>query len=555
VSENQQRLKNEKLVLLVEDDEVLLKNLAYFFLSAGFRVIEARDGLYALDEIRKIRPDLIVTDISMPRMDGLTFIRHAKFHLPDTPIVISSAFDDAGNYRQALRMGVSDFFAKPWDISELLNRSIELAEAATPVMAEASKTFQSALRACVELTSCEHTDAVIAVSIPDAFAAADGFMEWARECLESHAPSGSVVQLCQEKEILALINGLGISSANQTQDRIQSIVDQLRASIADFVGQPVGLLQVFAVTGNAVREYVQDYGVNETIRVVSALNGSDRAKPPAFRKIYTDLELAKQAFDIPPLLSGVLRDSPEQLSIYWQPKIRLSDGVMVGAEALARWESSPGSFVRPDVFVRAAKDWGFLRALNQVLRDRAMESAQAILDLLPSGERLSLNVEPMEVLEGIALEDLPKQVMDNNLSPDSFMLEITETESIPSASQAQFVDQLNQLAALGFGISIDDFGQGASAIQQIIDWPVSELKIDRSMTMRADSADVQAAFRASAGLAVALGVPVVAEGIENEEQVALMLELGVHVGQGFFWSQAVPAEELCRWHNSFAKKD
>ena len=171
-----------------------------------------------------------------------------------------------------------------------------------------------------------------------------------------------------------------------------------------------------------------------------------------------------------------------------------------------------------------------------------------MLEVLPEGGRLSLNVEPSQILEGSALVDLLEAVQGVGLSPSSFILEVTETESVPAGSRGAFVQELAKMKAAGFGVSIDDFSQGASAIQQVIDWPIDELKIDRVMTSRLESSEVQVAFLASTGLANALGVPVVAEGVEEESQIAQLRDLGVQIGQGYFWSRPLPAEEICAWH-------
>lgn len=182
-----------------------------------------------------------------------------------------------------------------------------------------------------------------------------------------------------------------------------------------------------------------------------------------------------------------------------------------------------------------------------LLWGRAMESAQLILDLLPEGGRLSLNVEPSEIIEGAVLADLLPLVQRAGLSPSSFILEVTETESVAAESPVAFAQELKKITEAGFGLSIDDFSQGASAIQQVIDWPIDELKIDRAMTNRLDSREVQIAFMASTGMANALGVPVVAEGVEEEGQIDQLRDLGVQVGQGYFWSKPRPAEEICKW--------
>ncbi|MCH2100560.1 MAG: EAL domain-containing protein [Planctomycetes bacterium] len=540
------KLTESKSVLLVEDDELLLTNLTYFFQVAGFQVAVARDGTEGLESIAEAKPDLVVTDISMPRMDGLTFILHAKLAIPSVPFLISSAFDDSQNYRRALQLGVNDFFAKPWDIEELIARAIELTEGQEGPALASRDPLGDALR-----DGIASMDALVAVAVPDAFASVEGFIDWACGHLEDRSVEGSQIFPSSGKEIYCLLQmDHDAALGEDLESRIESLLDGFRVSMAEFVGQPIGLLRTFVVSGDAIRADVDEGSVKETAKVIELLHEKERSKPAALRNICHDLRAAKQLFDLPVKLSKALKESPEQLSVYWQPKVRLIDGVMVGAEALARWEPSSGDFVRPDEFIQAAKDWGFLRSLSYLLRELSLKSAQDLLELMPAGGRLSLNVEPTEILERSVSEDFVQQVRDAGLTPDCFILEITETESIPAEARREFLGELNRLSICGFALSIDDFGQGASAIQQVIDWPINELKIDRSMTMRVEASEVQAAFLASTGMANALGVPVVAEGVEDEGQVALLRDLGVEIGQGYFWSKPLPAEDLRDWHSA-----
>ncbi|MHC4836715.1 MAG: EAL domain-containing protein [Planctomycetota bacterium] len=544
------RARKESTVLLVEDDELLLSNLAFFFRDAGFSVSVARSGREGLDALHQSVPDLVVTDISMPKMNGLAFIQHARFFAPSVPIIISSAFSDREKYRAALQLGVQDFFAKPWDVDQLVARAVELVEAAPGQSLDRPRSIRDVLEECTQIEGCaESLDALIRVTIPEAFSSTEGFMEWAHARLGDCVVEGSPVRRGDERELVTLLKIDPTESGEMSvAHRVERVVNELRAAIAEFVGQPIGMLRYLAIDGHALRAHAHAHGKERVFAFVELLNQRDQSLIASDSKVYMDLAKAELEFSLPAKIGEAVESAPEQLSIYWQPKIRLIDGVMVGAEALARWEVSPGEFVRPDLFVKAAKDWGILRGLSVILWKRAAESARSILELLPEDGRLSLNVEPSQILEGSALVDLLEAVQGVGLSPSSFILEVTEMESVPAEFRGAFAQELAKMKAAGFGVSIDDFSQGASAIQQVIDWPIDELKIDRAMTSRLESSEVQVAFLASTGLANALGVPVVAEGVEEEGQVAQLRDLGVQVGQGYFWSRPLPAEEICAWH-------
>lgn len=543
------RVKTTRSVLLVEDDELLLANLTFFFRNAGFSVSVAGDGLDGMDALHASVPDLIVTDISMPRMNGLAFIQHARFFAPSVPIIISSAFSDREKYRAALQLGVQDFFEKPWDIDQLIARAVELVESDPAVDRNRPRSIRQVLEECWRIEGyADSADALIRVTIPEAFSSTEGFMDWALSCLQGCVVEGSPVQFGAAGELITLLKDDPAGSGEMgVVERVNRVVEELRASISEFVGQPVGMLRYLAIDGDALRAHAHAHGVEKVSSLVELLNQRDQSRVATDSEIYLDLAKAEDEFLLPSRLAQALAETPNQLSLYWQPKIRLIDGVMVGAEALARWEPSPGEFVRPDLFVRAAKEWGVIRSLSVLLWGRAMESAQLILDLLPEGGRLSLNVEPSEIIEGAVLADLLPLVQRAGLSPSSFILEVTETESVAAESPVAFAQELKKITEAGFGLSIDDFSQGASAIQQVIDWPIDELKIDRAMTNRLDSREVQIAFMASTGMANALGVPVVAEGVEEEGQIDQLRDLGVQVGQGYFWSKPRPAEEICKW--------
>jgi diguanylate cyclase (GGDEF)-like protein len=227
---------------------------------------------------------------------------------------------------------------------------------------------------------------------------------------------------------------------------------------------------------------------------------------------------------------------------YFQPKIDLRTGVVVGAEALLRWRHPTEKDVSPDVFIPLAEQTGLigpvtLQVISAAIRECALWRAR--------GRDLSVAVNlSARVLVDPALPDHVEELCRCwDLPTRALVLEITESMIVDEPTRALPV--VNRLAALGVRLSIDDFGTGYSSLEYLKVLPVAEMKIDRTFVAgMADDVRDAAIVRHTIELGRSLGLRVVAEGVESAEAHERLAAMGCDHGQGFLYSRAVPAEDF-----------
>ncbi len=236
-----------------------------------------------------------------------------------------------------------------------------------------------------------------------------------------------------------------------------------------------------------------------------------------------------------------------EVEVWYQPKIALDTGRAVGAEALVRW-SSGGQQMSPEVFLEVATERGFMPELSDHIFERV---GRDMVDWMGRGGELlpvSVNIHPVDLKTPERLMRRVEALASQVSGRERILLEITEGCFVGRGSDAAAV-LIDTLSEVGFSLSLDDFGTGHAALAHLKRLPVSELKIDRSFVAglgvsRHDSAIVAAMVE----LAKGLDLRIVAEGVETEAQRRALLELGVQVGQGYLWSQAIPSDrfyDLC----------
>ena len=234
-----------------------------------------------------------------------------------------------------------------------------------------------------------------------------------------------------------------------------------------------------------------------------------------------------------------------EFRLHVQPKIMLDSGKVVGMESLVRWVHPERGNVFPDQFIPFAEQTGFIRVLTRWVLD---QSAALCHELAAKGIHLkvSVNLSTRDLLD----QDLPVKFADilarHKLAPSSFCLEITESAIMDDPVRAQLT--LERLHAMGVDLSIDDFGTGYSSLAYLKRLPVNELKIDKSfvLNMENDVGDTKI-VRSTIELGHAMGLRVVAEGIESEAVWRLLRKHGCDQGQGYFMSRPIPGDQLVAW--------
>lgn len=235
----------------------------------------------------------------------------------------------------------------------------------------------------------------------------------------------------------------------------------------------------------------------------------------------------------------------EQFVVHYQPQWDLRNGDVTGVEALVRWRHPARGLVPPDLFLPLIEQANLMGALTGVVLRRAVIDCSA---LHQKGHplRVSVNVSASDLIG----DDLPELVdtllRQQHLEPSAIAIEITENSIM--TDRVRSLATLHHLRALGAHVSVDDYGTGQASLSYVRDLPISELKLDRAFLKGVPFDKHNAAIiRSTIELAHALGLPIVAEGVEDASALAFLRDLGCDLGQGFHIAPPLPFDELCEW--------
>jgi len=242
----------------------------------------------------------------------------------------------------------------------------------------------------------------------------------------------------------------------------------------------------------------------------------------------------------------------KEICLHYQPQFELDNFKLCSVEGLLRWEHPKFGLITPDTFLPEIKKYEMLDYLTDYVIESAIET-EANWHNLGINVSTSVNVNASNVINLSLPEKLESLIKAASIRPSKLCLEVTEselmTELIPS------IDTLTRLRLKGFRLSIDDFGTGYSSLLQLYRIPFTELKIDRSFIQGlADNEESQVIVETCICMAHNLGMKVVAEGIENKKTLSILRKYGCDIGQGFYFSKAVPEHDLLFWFHENKKR-
>jgi diguanylate cyclase (GGDEF)-like protein/PAS domain S-box-containing protein len=332
---------------------------------------------------------------------------------------------------------------------------------------------------------------------------------------------------------------------NETDaDQANDVADRISAALAEPMEIAGQRFYVSASIGIAVTPPLEA-DADALLRYADAAMYDAKARGRARARVF-DASLAKQSTERLEL-TNELREAManDALELHYQPVIELGAGRLIGVEALTRWPHPVHGWVPPSLFVPAAEDNGLIWALDKWAIGRACRDAAALrmAGVLPWYARVAVNVSARNVAHPDLVDVVRDSAQAAGLPLDAIELELTETGLMTDAPAAREI--MAALRDLGVGIALDDFGTGYSSLTYVRQLPVTTIKIDRSFIQHiSDRAEDLAIAASVVDLARAIGLRVVAEGVETHEQLRLLTKLGCGNGQGYLWSPAVPTDAL-----------
>lgn len=235
-----------------------------------------------------------------------------------------------------------------------------------------------------------------------------------------------------------------------------------------------------------------------------------------------------------------------QFEVYYQPKINIHTRECTGAEALVRWRHPVNGFVSPEAFVPVAEETGLIIELGAWILRTACIKTRELQELGFDGLNVAVNISAVQFTDGSLLPMVSKALEESGLSAELLELEITESAVMHDPEEV--ISSLHELSAHGMKLAIDDFGTGYSSLAYLKRFPVNTLKIDRAfITDISSDNDDMAIVEAVLGLGKHFNMKVVAEGVEDEEQLNFLKSQGCDIAQGYFISKPLSSEQYTHW--------
>ncbi len=234
-----------------------------------------------------------------------------------------------------------------------------------------------------------------------------------------------------------------------------------------------------------------------------------------------------------------------QLFLMFQPKLRLKDLKVTGFEALIRWRDSTGQFIPPSEFIPLAEQSGLIIRMGEWILRSAIRELGFLREKGYTDVSMAVNLSVAQLQHPDFIEMLERVMGESEIPASAIELEVTE--SVAMGDMEENLERLRRIRAMGFKLSMDDFGTGFSSLTYLQQMPISCLKIDRSFVNTCNTESGRKIAEMIVQLGKTLGLVVIAEGVEEASQGELLKVMGCHEVQGFFYARPMPRDVLLQW--------
>jgi len=568
-------------ILIVDDEMVSRYTVEVLLAQEGYTLVFAECGEEALEKAVKLIPDLMLLDVMMPGMDGFEVCQRLRANprLAELPIVMITALDDRDSRLRGIEAGADDFMSKPFDRAELrarvrtitrLNRYRRLIETEEQLVYLANYDMLTSLpnrnlllerlRQTLTHACRSHQNvAILALDLDNFQMINDGvghevgdnmLREVAQRLTRTVSSMGATVARLSGDEFVVIFdtNNLVKEVSEMAQLMLDNISEQMTLSNHEVV--------ITASIGISV--YPSD-GQDASVLLKNANTALARAKA-AGKNTYQffTTEMNKVALERL-ILENQLRKAltHNQLCLYYQPQIDSNTGHFVGMEALLRWQHPKLGLLSPVKFVPVAEEMGLIIPIGEWVLRTACQQNKAWQRAGFPPLRVSVNVSGRQIYPANLLQTVKDALTDSGLNPNYLELELTESMLISEEDNQKdsILAVLNELKAMGVLIAIDDFGTGYSSLSYLKRFPVNTLKIDRSFIRDIGKNEDDAAITSAIiAMAHSLRLTVVAEGVENLEQLTFLQGQQCEIIQGYFFSPPISVEDMTQMLHKFRNK-
>ena len=548
---------NARRKVLVVDDEYVNRQLLGMILSEDYEVLYAENGREALNLIRTNHETLsiIMLDLIMPQMDGfeLLGLLRADEELKRIPVVVLTSEKSAE--LKSLKSGATDFITKPYDMPEVIltrvRRIIELSEGRSIIQA-AEKD---------ELTGLY---------------TANFFYEYAQK-LERYHPDWEMDAIAVNIDRFHLVNELygrefGDRVLRLLARKLQQTLAGTEGICSRIEGDMFYIYSAHRDDYDTVMEQLQKglLGVARTVRIrlrmgvypnvdhkLEIERQFDRAKIACnmLRGNYSksvlvyDMALQRSEIYSESLINDIHKALEQrQLEVFYQPKygVQEEQPVLRSAEALVRWRHPEYGMVSPGDFIPLFESNGLIQIVDYYVWKEAARQIRRWKDEYDVVFPISVNISRIDIYDPDLEKKLLGIIEENDIPASALHLEVTE--SAYANDSEQLIEAVERLRSYGFKIEMDDFGSGYSSLNMLFTLPIDVLKLDMKFiqNIQEDQRGMRL-IEFIMDVANYLGVPVVAEGVETEQQYLLLKNAGCQLVQGYYFAKPETPEEFDRY--------
>jgi len=538
-------------LLVVEDDEEMRKATVVFLDTFFDNIHCANDGQEALDILAEGEIDLILTDINMPRMNGLELISTLREMNSDLPVMILSAHTESSYFLESIKYSVDGYLLKPFDIEQffvLLQKIVKRLEEKKELLEHQKNLEKMVEEKTKELEyRCLHeyyTDLPNAIMLhEDLMTWKYGYMllldmshfsvinkEYGKEfanhviirtarVLEKHIHKNAKLYKTESDRFAILLRESSLKNVYLYCDQIVSFFDNHNIGIDD-----TELHITFNIGVDKVRADISDTLINCEYALDKSKELGSRHYE-VFSERTTIFKDEKEAVKWLRLTRELIMD--EKIEPYFQPIKDIKNEKVVKYEALARgiYEDE---IISPYFFIAQAEKLGLATVLTRLMINKTFAFFQN------KTQQFSLNLTERDLLEGYLIRFLNEKLKQYDIEPSRVTFEILENITVAKNSR-RITQKLNRLREMGFEIAVDDFGIENSNFSRLLEINIDYIKIDgifiRDLKENEKNRTIT---RAIVNLAKTLGIKTVAEYVEDEEIYTLIKECGIDYAQGYF---------------------
>ena len=553
-----QKYEERPVILLADDDPSIRLMIRHVLESEEYDIVEAADGLEAIKAVEKHHPAIILLDAVMPGLDGFSTCEQIKDKgFTDIPVIMITGLDDDASVERAYDVGAIDFITKPikWAVLKHRVKSVVskvVAERKVKLLAYrdsltdlpnrllfADRLEQSIVRAerhreSVALMLIDIDDFKL---VNDSFGhdAGDKLIRAVGQMLQKSLRRADTVARLGGDEFAVIVEGI-----NGAEDAI-AIADNLTTMLEHNVKLDEQETFTSASVGIAV---FPDDGKDARTLLKNADTAMFRAKEKGrhcFQFYKPEMSVtAMERLDLENSMRKALESG--ELVIHYQPTVDLHKNDVDGVEALVRWQHPDKGVINPNDFVPVAEDCGLILPIGEWMIETVCKQLRVWEDAGLENQNISINIAPRQFRDQDVVGLFREHLEANNIDASSITVEITESTLIENVGEVERV--LNELHDMGMRLALDDFGTGFASLAYLKDFPVDIVKIDRSFIDGIpENEDDVTIVNAIAGLTRGLKLKLLAEGVENVRQLDMLKGLGCQLGQGFYWSKALPADQ------------